>query len=99
MCKLQNVEIRDFWNDSEEDGSYSGKVRIKEDGIFLSYIIDGHEIMWEGKEHGKGHFLLKEKTDVKSHATLHRFDGSKILEGYFSIGEDKGMWRFEIQED
>jgi len=99
MSKLQNVEITDYFNENEEGAIYSGKIRITEGSIFLSYIVDDREITWEGHEHGDGHFLLKENNADNSKATLHRFSGSKILEGYFSIGEEKGMWRFEIQED
>lgn len=53
---------------------------------------------WTGTELEKGHYILRASDD--GDATLHRFDGKAILEGYCheNISGGKSMWRIDLGE-
>ncbi|MBK9442337.1 MAG: hypothetical protein IPN53_13975 [Comamonadaceae bacterium] len=52
-------------------------------------------VSYEGMEHDEGHYLL-ESTSPDGRASLHRFSGGLILEGYWEAGGERGMWRITL---
>jgi hypothetical protein len=68
------------------DGSDAGEselceVRIDENVIVVSYEDDRGVVNYKGEGKGPGHFAL-ESPEWNGKATLHMFEGSKILEGF-----------------
>lgn len=94
------------WKNARMDNAYydqrtaleddSCEVRIDGEQIVVSYEDDDGVVLYKGKEHGLGHFqLTAPERDGK--ATLHRFEGSKILEGFWIEGGEKGFWRVTLR--
>lgn len=52
----------------------------------------------EGVRTGQGHFIL-EAGDGAGKATLHRFQNSSILEGFWTTSSRSGFWRLHLPED
>jgi len=77
------------------------EVRLADNGeIEVSYrssVDESGYTVYEGKELDEGHYLLECVSPV-GRASLHRFPGSLILEGYFEEGETQGMWRVTLGE-
>lgn len=72
-------------------------VRLGDNGeIEVTYQTDGNGIVsYEGMEQDEGHYLL-ESTSPDGRASLHRFSGGLILEGYWEAGGERGMWRITL---
>lgn len=74
-------------------------VRIGDGLIELSYDDDdGGIVRYIGTEEGQGHFHLK-APEVNGKATLHSFDGSEVLEGFWVENGERGMWRVTLNKD
>jgi hypothetical protein len=64
--------------------------------IEVTYQTDGSGIVsYEGMEQDEGHYQL-ESTSPDGRATLHRFSGGLMLEGYWETGGERGMWRITL---
>jgi hypothetical protein len=58
---------------------------------------EGNTVVYVGNERGPGHFeLTARKADGDGKATLHRFEASNVLEGYWCEGTVRGMWRISM---
>lgn len=86
-----------FYDAHSEDSPCDVKIDGK--NIVVSYIEEGRPIavIYKGTEHEPGHYELSNK-DVKGRATLHRFKGSKFLEGWWQENGTQGMWRITLIE-
>ena len=73
------------------------EVRLGDNGeIEVTHQTDGNGIVsYEGMEQNEGHYQL-ESTSPNGRATLHRFSGGLILEGYWEAGDERGMWRIAL---
>lgn len=78
---------------------FSCEVRIDGKYIVVSYMEKGRAtaVIYKGTEHEPGHYELSNK-DVKGRATLHRFNGSNFLEGWWQENGMQGMWRITLSE-
>lgn len=56
---------------------------------------DGNEIIYSGQELSEGHYELR-CPELSGHATLHRFQNSKILEGSWVEKGTRGFWRIVL---
>jgi len=86
---------------STESGWYECdcEVRVEGESIFVSYENNGapNVVLYEGKAKGPGHYYL-ECHNPKARATLHCFENSKILEGWWEEGGEDGMWRISFTD-
>lgn len=75
------------------------EVRLGSNGeIEVTYQTDGDGVVsYEGMEQDEGHFQL-ESTSPDGRASLHRFSGGLILEGYWEAGDQRGMWRITLDQ-
>jgi hypothetical protein len=85
-----------FYADGELSET-SCQVRISRGGIAVSYADEG-EVVYEGTEDAPGHFRLACKA-VNGRATLHRFPDGDMLEGFWTEGGNRGMWRIQLNDD
>ncbi|MDD5034479.1 MAG: hypothetical protein PHE55_06940 [Methylococcaceae bacterium] len=98
------------WNNCKYDNLFYDKEAAGVDWKCSVEITEGHIRVWyddedengraivttyEGKENGVGHFELSAPS-VNGRATLHMFDGGKILEGFWVEGGEQGMWRIKL---
>ena len=74
------------------------QVLIDGDQIKVRYVDgEGNTVIYVGNERGPGHFeLTVRKADGDGKATLHRFEASNVLEGYWCEGNVRGMWRISM---
>lgn len=66
--------------------------------IVVSYEVEnGGHIVYQGTEKGNGHYELS-APNVNGKATLHMFEKSRILEGYWAEEDEdwRGMWRVRL---
>ncbi len=74
------------------------KVRISDGSIAVSYDEEGVGVItYEGPEVEPGHFRLNAPA-VDGQATLHRFQNSNVLEGWWHQGGARGMWRITLSD-
>jgi hypothetical protein len=95
------VYKRSFMTVYHGDGSDECECEVRLSGgtIAVDYEEeDGSRTVYEGSEVGLGHFRLA-SSSVKGKATLHRFEGSDMLEGFWSQGGYVGMWRIQLNND
>ena len=85
-----------YYDTRTADGQVDCEVKMAENDIVVSYEQDGEFVLYGGREHGPGHFVL-ECLEQHGAATLHQLSGSTILEGYWSEEGDRGMWRIALQ--
>ncbi len=57
----------------------------------------GEPEVWRGERRGQGHYLLR-SADVAREASLHRFEESGILEGFWRNGSERGFWRLHMPD-
>jgi hypothetical protein len=98
MSHYKNATSCTYFLGKEAAESSVCEVRITEKGeIVVSYETDDGYTVYKGQEQGKGHYLL-ESDEPFGRGSLHRFEGSQILEGYWEEDGSKGMWRIELAE-
>lgn len=98
MSHYKNATSCIYFLGNEAAESSDCEVRITEKGeIVVSYETDDGYTVYKGQEQGKGHYLL-ESDEPFGRGSLHRFEGSQILEGYWEEEGSKGMWRIELAE-
>ena len=98
MSHYKNATSCTYFLGKEAAESSACEVRITEkEKIVVSYETDDGYTVYKGQEQGKGHYLL-ESDEPSGRGSLHRFDGSQILEGYWEEEGSKGMWRIELAE-
>ena len=95
MPLFRNSEMTMFSADGE--WNHPCEVRISEGLITVSYNDDGQFVVYEGRETEPGHFKLH-SPKVSGSATLHRFSGDEIFEGFWIEAGHQGMWRLQIEE-
>lgn len=80
-----------------EDGPRTDcEVRIDGDEIVVSYEDDGR-VIYRGQQVGPGHFNLK-CPERGGSATLHRSPGVDFIEGFWTEGGTRGMWRITLDD-
>ena len=96
--RVQDAKIDSLGFDGYVDEDGDGELRLDEREIVLSYMDeDGHRVEYRGKNTRDGHFELR-CPERGGHASLHGFQGGKILEGYWHEGGYRGMWRVRVDK-
>lgn len=85
-----------YYDETEADEGDDCEIRIDGDQIVVSYEDDEGVVLYKGKNHGNGHFQLS-SPERNGKATLHMFEGSKILEGFWIQDGNKGFWRISLE--
>jgi len=70
-------------------------VRLEADRV---RVEDGESYAYGGTAHGGGHYQLRCEGYPECRATLHRFEGSAFLEGFWVEESSQGMWRIRLGE-
>lgn len=95
----KNSRFDTFYYDDEADCNEPCEVRIDGGRIVVSYESDGDQIVYSGNERGTGHYELT-APQANGRATLHMFEESRVLEGWWEEMWDetkvRGMWRIFI---
>lgn len=68
------------------------EVTITNEFITISYVDAGQTWHYKGQAKGAGHYELQAE-GFNGRATLHRFEGSNVLEGTWIEDGVRGMWR------
>lgn len=66
--------------------------------ILVEWREGSRAYRYEGVRTGQGHFLLN-SDDGAGSATLHRFQNSTILEGFWKQNGKSGFWRVHLPEE
>ncbi|MCQ4327153.1 hypothetical protein CXK94_02580 [Stutzerimonas stutzeri] len=73
-------------------------VRLEADRVRVEYAQDGETYAYSGTAQGEGHYQLRCEGYPECRATLHRFEGSVFLEGFWVEESGQGMWRIRLGE-
>jgi hypothetical protein len=84
-----------YYDERVADENAPCDVRIDGDQIVVSYEDEEGKVVYTGKSHGPGHYHLA-APERKGTATLHKFEGSKFLEGFWIEDGWKGFWRITL---
>lgn len=71
-------------------------VRLTDETIEVAYDDEEGPVCYKGKNGGDGHFELT-ATERNGRASLHYFNNSLYLEGYWHEGDCRGMWRISLK--
>lgn len=97
MPVWEKARVDTVYYDGEADVDDFCDVRIDGDKIVISYEGDNCQmVVWNGVMRGQGHFELRSH-EVNGRATLHMFEGSQILEGYWEEDGYRGFWRINLR--
>jgi hypothetical protein len=66
--------------------------------ILVEWWEGSRALRYEGVRNGQGHFLLRSDNGAGS-ATLHRFQHSTILEGFWTRDGKNGFWRVHLPQE
>ncbi len=91
-----DCRMKTFYGDSRPSEIWPCSVKIDDQSIVVEYEGEG-VVAYRGKAEGPGHYVL-DCAVVDGRATLHRALGSPILEGFWSEGHSRGMWRIYLSE-
>lgn len=70
-------------------------VEMSARSILVEWMEGSREFRYEGVRTGQGHFILRGDGGV-GEATLHRFQYSTILEGFWKRNSRSGFWRIHL---
>jgi hypothetical protein len=73
-------------------------VRLDANSVRVEYRQDGETYAYSGAANGAGHYELRCEGYPQCRATLHRFEGSALLEGFWMEEGGQGMWRIRLGE-
>jgi len=96
---VKDCTIEFFYYDRYAEIDIAGEVKFDGNRLVVSYELDdGGYVVYQGVEQGAGHYELRAPA-VNGKATLHMFEKSRILEGFwFEQDEDwRGMWRIRLR--
>lgn len=74
------------------------QVRPGEKTIAVSFHGEHGPVVFDGVEHGPGHWRLA-CPEPRARATLHRLEDDDVLVGDWTEGHWDGMWRIELNEE
>ena len=83
-----------FYSDEDATEDFPCAVKITETEILVEYEDEGFK-QYRGRNDGSGHFELR-APEIKGHASLHMFPNSTILEGSWTEGTYRGMWKIRL---
>lgn len=95
---VKDCSIDFYYYERAAEFDVHGEVRFSDNMLIVSYELEnGTHVVYQGTEKGKGHYELRAPI-VNGKATLHMFDHSKILEGYWFEEDENwsGMWRIRL---
>jgi len=84
-----------FYDDTPAYEGEECEIRIDNEEIVVSYKDDGGVVLYKGRDHGHGHFIL-ECPELQGKATLHQIPQSRFLEGYWIEEGTRGFWRITL---
>lgn len=71
-------------------------VRLSDDLIEIAYDDEDEAVCYRGKNNGDGHYDLTAAA-ISGRASLHCFPDSHFMEGYWTEGSRRGMWRIQLK--
>lgn len=71
-------------------------VRLEADSVRIEYRQDGEIFAYSGTSRGAGHYELRCEGHPQCRATLHCFEESTFLEGFWLEEGGQGMWRIRL---
>ena len=96
--KYPNAWIeRAYFDDRPARRFDDARVEIEARTIVVEWRDGDQTVRYQGARNGQGHFLLHGE-DHQDNATLHRFEHSVILEGFWKHHGDSGFWRVHLPE-
>lgn len=87
-----------FYDDSTAYTDEFYEVYLSDGEIKVRYEVDGEYNVYIGREISSGHFELACPA-LAGKATLHRFPGSQILEGFWHEEGVRGAWKIRLHEN
>jgi len=84
-----------YFSNDAADEQIDCEVTLDGPNILVEYSFEGEHVRYRGQEQGAGHYILSSPAS-NGEATLHRFTGSKFLDGYWSEDGVRGMWRIAL---
>lgn len=97
MTVWKNSTMDTYYGSESAKFNQACEVKIDGKDISISYDIDGRTTLYSGMDHGNGHFELGSDA-IKSKATLHRFNESMFLDGWWTEEGNVGMWRITLED-
>jgi hypothetical protein len=97
MAVWNNSKMTSLYYDTTSADISDCEVRIDGKDIIVSYREEDEQlsVIWQGTEHGSGHYELTLEAG-QGRASLHRFEKSTFLEGWWKEQGEEGMWRIEL---
>lgn len=92
-----NARMDSFYGDCVSHQDYPCSVRFEGGRIKVEYDGGDGSVSYSGTEIGAGHYKLS-ADGFDGSATLHCFEGSTILEGFWIEDRRQGMWRIKLGE-
>jgi len=87
-----------FYDDTNAYTDEPYEVYLSDGEIRVRYETDdGEYTIYIGREVSDGHFVLT-CPPLNGKATLHRFSGSPIFEGFWSEEGVRGSWKITLRE-
>ncbi|WP_417811916.1 hypothetical protein [Thalassospira alkalitolerans] len=92
--------IRSIYFDHNPYQDYGCEVKIENQSIEVCYRDNDSTpfLSYFGEEKSKGHYVLHSQ-NRNGTATLHCFENSNKLEGYWNENGTEGMWRITLNEE
>ncbi len=90
-----NARMDSFYGDTDSYLDFPCSVRFERDRIKVEYEGGAGPVSYSGTEIGAGHYKLT-ADGFDGAATLHCFEGSNILEGFWIEDRRQGMWRVTL---
>ena len=97
-----NSTMTHLYYDTEEADEHAPcVVRLDDNGLLVEYDDEDDadkpfRAQYRGTDAGDGHFQL-DCAQTGGKATLHRFPGGSLLEGSWTEGGCRGMWRITLK--
>jgi hypothetical protein len=96
MLIYKNATYWIYHFDGDIGAPSSCEVHLSDSGeISVSYRDGGREVVFAGKADANENYVLT-CTEFQGRASLQRFPASRILGGYWEVGDKKGMWRIGL---
>lgn len=89
-CRMSTL----YYSDDAAEENCPCVVKITDEEILVEYEDEGLQ-QYRGRNDGSGHFLLT-APELEGRASLHRFADADLLEGSWTEGGYRGMWRIEL---
>ena len=91
-----NCKLSIYYDDKPADMDIDCIVVMDGNEIELKYDQEGGRFWsWKGASQGEGHYVVR-ANNRRNNAVLHQIPQSEYLNGYWSEGGFRGMWRVKL---